>query len=302
MYFDDCTLFYEQQQDIEGDNNSDLSTAKASNFRNKLPRSKYDDSAGRQSVDIAKIQQLIASNNYGDRRSSNAGTYLVVNNPMGSLNDTCCHCGKYWQLYLVQLPCRHYMCKMCQLAKRLCLTCMADKSAQILPAASQRVQWQQASNNQPSNKQMSTSPISAHMPATYGEDCVICLDTIVHPMWLDCNHVFCKGCIEEHLKYQQNCPTCGNFLGIQKGNQPDGKMECKEIKIDLPGYPGCGTIVITYVIHSGIQQVSRIMRFDIISFIIITFISLFPLNFLPLSFSLFSILSLSSLSILLLSL
>ena len=91
--------------------------------------------------------------------------------------------------------------------------------------------------------------------------CVICLDTVVNPKRLSCNHVFCKGCIEEQFKHQRKCPICGKLFGIQRGNQPDGKMESKEIKTDLPGYRGCGTIVITYTIYSGIQQVNRIMHY-----------------------------------------
>ena len=135
-----------------------------------------------------------------------------------------------------------------------------NKPIQITSTTGQEIQrQQQAYYNQQTTKQASASSLS-EITVARGEDCVICLDTIIQPMQLDCKHVYYKSCIEEHLKHQPKCPTCGKLFGTPKGNQPEGKMESKEIKSDLPGYRGYGTIVVTYNIHSGIQQVKRITR------------------------------------------
>ena len=207
-------------------------------------------------------QQPIAVHDYGGRPSTDTGAGVVVHQPMSSLNDKCSCCGNKWsKLNLVQLSCGHYLCNTCKIAKLQCSVCLSNKLTQTPQTAAQGIKYQQPPGNQQTNKHISASPSSSQMSASLGEDCVICLDTIVNPMRLSCNHVFCKGCIEEHLKHQRKCPTCGKLFGIQKGNQPDGKMESKEIKTSLPGYPGCGAIVITYTIHNGIQQVNKIIYY-----------------------------------------
>ena len=57
---------------------------------------------------------------------------------------------------------------------------------------------------------------------------------------------------------QQNdclrCPTCKTIHGVMKGNQPaGGTMTVTRSSNDIPGYPGCGSIVIVYVFASGTQ-------------------------------------------------
>ena len=44
-----------------------------------------------------------------------------------------------------------------------------------------------------------------------------------------------------------------NSYRIFLGNQPKGSMKHSRQNFSLPGYPGCGTIVITYEFNAGIQ-------------------------------------------------
>lgn len=90
------------------------------------------------------------------------------------------------------------------------------------------------------------------------EKCPICLDSFTDRMQLKCKHEFCKNCLTEAVKRQGKiCPVCKDVFGAVEGNQPDGKMDVyKERHMSLPGFEGCGTIVITYRIPSGLQTVS----------------------------------------------
>ncbi|CAG06732.1 unnamed protein product [Tetraodon nigroviridis] len=49
------------------------------------------------------------------------------------------------------------------------------------------------------------------------------------------------------------CPVCKHVFGTMVGNQPDGTMRADIIPTPLPGFPNCGTIVITYTVPDGIQ-------------------------------------------------
>jgi len=46
---------------------------------------------------------------------------------------------------------------------------------------------------------------------------------------------------------------------VRKGNQPEGTMHSLVKSVDLDGYPGCGTISITYIFSAGIQQVGYLL-------------------------------------------
>ncbi|XP_017306398.1 E3 ubiquitin-protein ligase DTX3L isoform X3 [Ictalurus punctatus] len=87
------------------------------------------------------------------------------------------------------------------------------------------------------------------------DKCPICLDTFIKKTKLDCGHEFCKECLK--LTINSNgaiCPLCKKIFGILKGNQPKGKMEVQHHKhTDLPGFPRCGTIIISYHIPDGTQ-------------------------------------------------
>jgi hypothetical protein len=93
--------------------------------------------------------------------------------------------------------------------------------------------------------------------ASSDDMCVICFDSINNPKKLPCGHVFCKECIDEQSKYQPKCPSCGKLFGTPKGNQPpNGTMKHSVMHhIHLAGYPGCGTIEITYNFPNGVQRV-----------------------------------------------
>ncbi|NXW62371.1 DTX3L ligase, partial [Eurystomus gularis] len=86
------------------------------------------------------------------------------------------------------------------------------------------------------------------------EECPICMERIKNKEILrKCNHAFCKSCIKQAMSYKQVCPVCNTVYGLVKGDQPDGTMSSKTVLTPLPGYPDCGTIVITYNMHGGIQ-------------------------------------------------
>ena len=97
-----------------------------------------------------------------------------------------------------------------------------------------------------------------------GEDdvsCPICLEPLQHPKKLDkCGHLFCSDCINDyfHKHGQKKCPSCGMLYGTIRGDQPKGGSMRSEVnrKIQLPGFPGVPTIIITYSFPSGNQEVS----------------------------------------------
>ncbi|XP_054828837.1 E3 ubiquitin-protein ligase DTX3L [Eublepharis macularius] len=87
------------------------------------------------------------------------------------------------------------------------------------------------------------------------EMCSICMDKIYQKEVLrKCKHGFCKGCIQEAMKYKPVCPVCNVSYGKIEGNQPPGKMDISKNRMSLPGYDGYGTISITYHIPSDIQK------------------------------------------------
>ncbi|XP_038071047.1 uncharacterized protein LOC119739960 [Patiria miniata] len=83
--------------------------------------------------------------------------------------------------------------------------------------------------------------------------CAICMDKIKDPKSLQCKHTFCSSCIEKAFQFKPICPICGVSYGKLQGDQPDGSMNYTTVSSDLPGYPGCGTIIITYTFLNGIQ-------------------------------------------------
>ena len=46
-------------------------------------------------------------------------------------------------------------------------------------------------------------------------------------------------------------------LGKFTGNQPNGRMSSSESELRLPGYPRCGSIIISYTFFNGIQGPSH---------------------------------------------
>lgn len=87
--------------------------------------------------------------------------------------------------------------------------------------------------------------------------CPICMERIKNKEILrKCNHAFCKSCIDQAMTYKQACPVCNTVYGLMQGDQPEGTMSTRTVSSSLPGYPSCGTIVITYSMRGGIQTVS----------------------------------------------
>ncbi|NWR58105.1 DTX3L ligase, partial [Bucorvus abyssinicus] len=86
------------------------------------------------------------------------------------------------------------------------------------------------------------------------DECPICMEKISNKEILrKCNHAFCKSCIDLAMAYKQACPVCNTVYGLMKGDQPEGTMSTRRMSSPLPGYPNCGTIVITYDMRNGIQ-------------------------------------------------
>lgn len=86
--------------------------------------------------------------------------------------------------------------------------------------------------------------------------CVICLDDVKDGMILDCNHEFCKSCLNQSFtKHKKACPVCGKIFGEITGNQPQGVISFEREGRSLPGYENCGTIIVKYNFKSGIQGV-----------------------------------------------
>ncbi|NXT34956.1 DTX3L ligase, partial [Pelecanoides urinatrix] len=88
-----------------------------------------------------------------------------------------------------------------------------------------------------------------------GKDvCPICMERINNKEVLrKCNHAFCKSCINQAMTYRQTCPVCNTVYGVMKGDQPEGTMSTRIMRLSLPGYSNCDTIEITYDMCSGIQ-------------------------------------------------
>ncbi|KFP03390.1 E3 ubiquitin-protein ligase DTX3L, partial [Calypte anna] len=88
-----------------------------------------------------------------------------------------------------------------------------------------------------------------------GKDtCPICMDRIKNKEKMKkCNHEFCKTCITKALAHRPFCPVCNTVYGLMKGDQPEGTMSTSTLPSSLPGYPNCGTILITYLMKGGFQ-------------------------------------------------
>ncbi|KAI4579151.1 hypothetical protein MJT46_000519 [Ovis ammon polii x Ovis aries] len=130
----------------------------------------------------------------------------------------------------------------------------------VSPSATEK--WNETLMDTDSHNSKAASPVLQHpasseVSAEVNEEqdtCVICLSTVSNKHVLSkCKHKFCSPCIQEAFSYKPVCPVCQTSYGVQKGNQPDGRMSVVVVRESLPGYEHCGTIVITYNIEGGIQ-------------------------------------------------
>jgi hypothetical protein len=52
------------------------------------------------------------------------------------------------------------------------------------------------------------------------EYCGICSNNVIvddNKMITDCNHTFCKSCLDNALKQRYDCPTCNTCIRLTKG-------------------------------------------------------------------------------------
>ncbi|NXU77578.1 DTX3L ligase, partial [Oreotrochilus melanogaster] len=109
-------------------------------------------------------------------------------------------------------------------------------------------------NDRQKNNLSSEGQSQANRDEEVKEKCPICMERIKNKETLKkCNHEFCKTCITRALAYRPNCPICNTIQGLMEGDQPEGTMSAVTSSSSLPGYPNCGTILITYVMEGGIQ-------------------------------------------------
>uniref|UniRef100_A0A3P9PL99 E3 ubiquitin-protein ligase n=1 Tax=Poecilia reticulata TaxID=8081 RepID=A0A3P9PL99_POERE len=85
--------------------------------------------------------------------------------------------------------------------------------------------------------------------------CPICLDRLIKQKQLRCKHTFCDECLQASVKHTgPMCPVCKDVFGVMEGDQPDGVMTWSSNSSSLPGFSGCGCIVITYTFPNGKQE------------------------------------------------
>ncbi|XP_062400918.1 E3 ubiquitin/ISG15 ligase TRIM25-like isoform X2 [Sardina pilchardus] len=85
--------------------------------------------------------------------------------------------------------------------------------------------------------------------------CPICMEEFIDEEKLPCDHGFCKDCLRQSVESMGAiCPVCKKVFGKIVGDQPDGAMTYKYQSLSLPGFKGCGRIVIDYQIPTGTQS------------------------------------------------
>uniref|UniRef100_A0A8C7WRY7 E3 ubiquitin-protein ligase n=1 Tax=Oryzias sinensis TaxID=183150 RepID=A0A8C7WRY7_9TELE len=86
------------------------------------------------------------------------------------------------------------------------------------------------------------------------EYCSICSLPLNKKKRLKCQHEFCEECLEDALHQTGSiCPICNHVFDVLMGDQPNGQMSWIKSSDSLPGFSGCGHIVITYNIPNGVQ-------------------------------------------------
>ena len=105
-----------------------------------------------------------------------------------------------------------------------------------------------------------TRPI---LPIDDESECTICCQPVGSEVSVSlsvCGHKFHQTCIQAMLANQAGdqhiqCPHCRTIHGVKTGNQPEGgEMSYKKSDEDVPGYPGCGMIMVKYSFKDGIQE------------------------------------------------
>ncbi|XP_053389985.1 uncharacterized protein LOC128552933 [Mercenaria mercenaria] len=138
----------------------------------------------------------------------------------------CVYCDKKASIMIME--CSHMFCTTCEVVMKnsnICLKCSTESKE----------------NTVNSNKADDTCPI--------------CFDSLKKSEELPCSHKLCKSCYQKVKSHKPQCPVCQHIFGDVTGNQPDGDMFYRHVTWkSLPGYEGCGTFEICYMIPSGKQK------------------------------------------------
>lgn len=98
------------------------------------------------------------------------------------------------------------------------------------------------------------------------QTCSICCDLLCNGETVsltNCGHQFHTSCTAQLISHQAGqehiqCPLCQTIHGVKTGNQPaNGMMMFRKHSAQVPGYPGCGMIVIKYIMNPGVQEDSH---------------------------------------------
>ena len=114
----------------------------------------------------------------------------------------------------------------------------------------------------PANGEALTATFTKPVKSKTSEDsCIVCMSPFTDPVRLSkCGHEFCHDCLVQTFTHKPECPVCKTIYGITSGNQPSSAvMKVKKEDESLPGYPSSRTIVIDYIIPSGIQKVTELL-------------------------------------------
>ncbi|XP_068102385.1 E3 ubiquitin-protein ligase DTX3L-like [Hyperolius riggenbachi] len=104
---------------------------------------------------------------------------------------------------------------------------------------------------------MDTSDSASSKPKPEEEEdkCPVCQyeikDKVTFPK---CKHGYCRPCLKALMSHKPVCAICGVASGEVRGNQPEGTMTWRTSSFNLSGFPGCGTIEISYSFPSGTQK------------------------------------------------
>ncbi|NXS19098.1 DTX3L ligase, partial [Mystacornis crossleyi] len=129
----------------------------------------------------------------------------------------------------------------------------SDLSSQEATGASKKKSSVKQKNNPSSERQT-----QAKTEEKEEDMCVICRDRIKNKKTLEkCKHAFCKSCIDLAMAHKKACPVCNTVCGVLRGDQPEGEMSSRPLRLSLPGFPYCGTIQIDYYMKGGIQTSSH---------------------------------------------
>ena len=69
--------------------------------------------------------------------------------------------------------------------------------------------------------------------------CGFCRNVAKDPVETPCDHVFCRGCVEEGLKHKQECPVCRKVLNVEDLKKFSGALQRTYGNLKLTCPYGC---------------------------------------------------------------